>query len=142
MRGPKPKQTNRRLKLQAGRLLPGIPDPPEWLDELARDKWRELCPLLQELGTLATVSLDHVATYCEAFSRWRKAELEIQKTGEVVTHHNGVSGLSHWVKVSQQAQDAMYRAGAELGLNPSCRGKLTVSTQQERPSRFFAKIVS
>src|SRR3974377_1071661 len=80
MRGRKPKPT--ALKLLDGtradginRNEPAIPpgsiEPPDWLDETARQRWGELATVLQSAGLLTSGDRQVLALLCEAFSRFR-----------------------------------------------------------------------
>ena len=94
MSGRKPKPT--KLKLITGnpgkRLLyerepepkPGIPECPSHLDEEARAEWGRIAPELATMGVLARIDRAALAAYCQAWSRWVKAEGEIRKHDLVV----------------------------------------------------------
>jgi P27 family predicted phage terminase small subunit len=56
----------------------GVPSCPRWLDNLAKIEWRRIVPELDAMGMLSLVDRAALSGYCEAYSRWRRAEIEIQ----------------------------------------------------------------
>lgn len=57
------------------------PKPPAHLDTAARRKWRELLPVL---GDHEPATLDALACYAVAFSRWTVAEASITTEGTII----------------------------------------------------------
>jgi len=94
------------------------PSPPTHLDDNARAKWKELVGTLpdQEQGTL-----DALAAYCQAWSRWTAAEAKVQELGPVVKSPQGFPTANPYVAIAQQAQRMMRQWGAELKLTPKHR---------------------
>ncbi len=83
MRGRKPVPT--KLKLLRGnpgkrtlndrepQIDPSTPEPPDWLEGEARDKWFEVCDKLGDLGILTHVDADVLTLYCRTWVRWVRA---------------------------------------------------------------------
>ena len=80
MRGRKPKPS--ALKLLEGTradrinrneppMPPGSIEPPDWLDETARQHWGELAPILQSAGLLTVGDRHTLALLCDSFSRFQ-----------------------------------------------------------------------
>ena len=51
----------------------GIPEPPEWLSDVALEHWRTLAPELDEAGVLTAADGHALALLCAAHSDWRVA---------------------------------------------------------------------
>ena len=90
-RGPAPTPSH-LLKLRGGfradrahdQLKPpeGKPTCPGWLDDEAKTAWRHITPLLAGMGALTRIARNALTRYCQLWSRWKKAELFIQKHGD------------------------------------------------------------
>ena len=44
------------------------PDPPEFLDEHAKNEWWRVAPKLHALGSLTVLDLQPLAAYCQAYA--------------------------------------------------------------------------
>src|SRR5438552_1152817 len=74
--------TERRVKSEA-KGPPGKPTCPSWLDANAKGAWRQLVPMLEEMGVLTRIDGNALTRYCRMWSRWRKAEEFLESKGEV-----------------------------------------------------------
>ncbi len=100
--------------------MSGRPPAPAHLDADAKAKWTELVGTLpdQQQGTL-----DALAAYCQAWSRWTAAEAKVQELGAVVKSPQGFPAANPYVAIAQQAQRMMRQWAAELRLTPAARAK-------------------
>ena len=140
-RGPKPKPSNLRL-LEGGRSAARvggdepqpsrpteIPEPPVYLTSYAREEWDRVIEDLYATGVFANIDQTMLAAYCMAFQRWIRAELDLEKMGELdpTTHgvmiktSNGNAIQNPLVGVASTARRDMQRIAAEFGLTPSSR---------------------
>jgi phage terminase small subunit len=126
MRGRKPKPT--ALKILDGTradrinrdepaMPPGSIEPPAWLDETAREHWRELAPILQSAGLLTVGDRQALALLCESFSRFRSNP------------------------ENDKARDLYRRILVEFGLTPSSRSRLktTAEPAKDALAEFLAQ---
>jgi P27 family predicted phage terminase small subunit len=105
---------------------PGIPDMPARLlpDPVAVEKWRELVPILQSLGTLTMSDGEALATLCEVFSSAQQCLLAFRAGGAVM--HTDLGG------VKPNPAGPLYRGlvalqstlMSEFGLTPSSRARI------------------
>lgn len=110
----------------------GAPDAPDFLDGAARAEWERITPELERTGMLTRVDTAALAMYCQAFARWRLAELRIQRAAEaapddaglVKRSPNGFDQLSYWSVISNKAQEQLHRYLQEFGLSPSARARV------------------
>lgn len=149
-RGPKPKPTALRL-LDGGRsttvstepvfTAPAeMPEPPFYLNTEAADEWRRVVPDLYTTGVYTTVDQTMLAAYCMAYSRWVRAEMDLDRMAAVdpTTHGvmmkttNGNAIQNPLVGVASTARRDMQRLAAEFGLTPSSRTQLTVDPNASR----------
>ena len=148
----KPKPT--RLKLLTGnpgkRNLPkepdvssGLPDPPSHLDAYALEEWHRLAAGLHALGLFFDVDRGAFSAYCQAYSRWRHAEEELNALAKA----NPLSALilktvsgnfiqQPLIGIANKAMGDMVRYSTEFGLTPSARARLAVDPNRGRESKF------
>lgn len=149
-RGPKPKPTALRL-LDGGRseqrttepvfTQPAeMPEPPFYLNEEAAGEWRRVITDLYSTGVYTSVDQTMLAAYCMAFSRWVRAEQDLEKMAKLdpATHgtmmktSNGNAIQNPLVGVASTARRDMQRLAAEFGLTPSSRTQLSVDPNANR----------
>ena len=111
-------------------LVDGETTPPQWLDEIAVQKWAELVPELQRLNLLTVVDVTALASYCWCYSEFRRAADWIAKNGSVMeVGKDGYRQQVPQVGIAHKALDSMRRYEQSFGLTPSARSGLVV----ERP---------
>lgn len=127
-----------------------MPEAPALLDAHGREEWDRVAPELYALGLLTVVDQGPLAAYCMAFSRWKTAELAIQRDAKVndKTKHSGLvqitkegNAIQHvLVGVANTARRDMMRFAAEFGLTPSARAYLASSKRgdgDDTDKKFF-----
>lgn len=113
-----------------------LPQCPDHLDEVARQRWDEVSGDLHSLGLLGRLDRDELAVYCQAFSdvvRYRariREEEAKHKSGHVLITKNGFQQISAWKTLEKQAIEMMRSAGNSFGMNPAARSKPRASQPQ------------
>ena len=114
------------------------PDPPAWLIGAGRAEWERIVPLMMEVGLLANLDLNTLASYCECVrvvvdanailnrSRRRKGQIDGRL---VVTSPNGAPYLNPLHAAKMAAMRDMSRYAQTLGLTPSARASLSLGGQ-------------
>src|SRR5258708_2295095 len=100
-RGPKKQERTIITPLQ------GRPEAPDYLNDEATAKFNELTGMLQEAGNLSMLDGDAICLYISHWSRWRKAEAELEMESEVVTLKNGNQSESPWYSISLNCMKQM-----------------------------------
>lgn len=146
-RGPAPKPTQLRiLEGKAGHrplndrepVYPvEVPPRPSFLDAVARTEWKRVVPALERLGLLTSVDRAALAAYCQAYSRWRKAEIEIQKHGLTSVTPLGFVQKRPEVTIAKEAMALMRAFAAEFGMTPSSRSRVKTGTAAPDPLEGF-----
>ncbi len=95
-------------------------DPPAHLDDPARQKWTETLPGIAHRENMEQGTLDALAAYCLAYSRWQAAETKINELGAVVKVGGGAV-VNPYLAVARQAQAEMRKWATELRLTPMAR---------------------
>ncbi|MEI8373697.1 MAG: P27 family phage terminase small subunit [Planctomycetota bacterium] len=88
--------------------------PPQHLDEQARAKWAETLPILEARGEPDQGSLDALAGYCLAWSRWTAAEAQVNALGPVVKSPAGFAVANPYVALAAAAGRQMRAWSTEL----------------------------
>lgn len=121
-----------KRKLESGpRMDTTLPHCPEHLDDEAKAEWRRVARRLRDAGILVHVDHAVLAVYCQAWSRWVKAEGKIAKLGETVELENGYVQQTAWMGIANRAVQTMLKAAAELGMTPSARTRVAVAGDGE-----------
>jgi len=115
----------------------GRPDKPEIVrdNDVASAKWDELCGLLEHSGIMSRTDGDLIECYCITFAMYRKALLDVNKTGQVLVRKRG-DGVAE-VKRSpfsvelHKYMDRLNKLQAELGLTPSSRSRLSLGDGEQ-----------
>jgi P27 family predicted phage terminase small subunit len=97
--------------------------PPKNLDDAAKAKWAEVYPILRGRGDVDQGTLDALAAYCSAWSRWTAAEQQVSALGPVVKSPAGFAVPNPFVAIAASAQRQLRQWAAELKLTPKTRGR-------------------
>jgi len=111
--------------------------PPSHLDKSARQKWREIVVILEERGDVDAGTLDALAAYCVAWSRWTDAEAKISELGPIVKSPAGFPVANPYVGIAAAAQRQMRQWGGELRLTPKARGRKAEGGEESAVSRIL-----
>lgn len=150
LRGPRPQPTQLRvLNGNPGkRPLPEsepepqslaiVPDPPDWLGDIARQVWIDDAPRLRAIGLLTELDLRAFALYCEAWQELFDAKKQIDESGLIATSEKGGEYQHPAVGIKNKAIERIRRLGAEFGMTPSSRTGITVNKETASPkSKHF-----
>lgn len=107
------------------------PDPPAWMDRIAKDTWRKTLPELVNMGLMSEADINTLALYCQAWSRYRSAtatieRLESKGKPEDVSLKDFVAMLSGVNVRLEKAEASVRLLSHDLGLNPAARSRLSV----------------
>jgi len=110
-----------------------MPSCPRHLDKEARKEWRRAGKILQAIGLMTELDRAVFAGYCQAWSSWVRACVELAKSGPVYVRkdEDGKSDRiprhNPWSRVMREADEAWTKKAVLLGLSPSSRASLKVS---------------
>jgi P27 family predicted phage terminase small subunit len=92
----------------------------------AVEKWHHLCGILDQLGLLASSDSDLMAAYSITWATWIELQLDVWSEGVVV---DGKTNPKQY-EVNKSI-DRLYKLGAEFGLSPSSRTRLSAAPKDE-----------
>lgn len=110
---------------------PAIPPCPSQLKGEARKEWRRVTRELLAAGVLMRCDMATLSLYCVAWARWKHAEAEVAKLGEVVKTKSGNVIQNPWLGVANTAAKQCHRFAVEFGLTPSSRRKVEKMEAEE-----------
>lgn len=103
--------------------------PPSFLNRDAKEEWKRIAPELVILGLLTIVDRSALAGYCAAYSRWVKAERELQKSekdggGFIYKTPSGYKQQSPFIAIAKGAMETMHKFSIEFGFTPAARTRI------------------
>jgi P27 family predicted phage terminase small subunit len=102
----------------------GTPECPDHLDATAREEWERIVPDLDAMGVLSRLDGSALALYCTAYSRWRKAQGEVESYGLLTETALGGLKANPAVGIAAAAEAQMQRLLVEFGCTPSSRSRV------------------
>jgi P27 family predicted phage terminase small subunit len=119
----------------------GEPPMPERLrtDEIAVAKWRELVPVLLELGTLSHADGEALATLCEVFSASQTCLLEFRASGPVLRTDLGGVKPNPAGPLYRSLVGLLSTLLGEFGLTPTSRAR--IGAKQDTPPDEFEELL-
>ncbi|MFA5161877.1 MAG: phage terminase small subunit P27 family [Elusimicrobiales bacterium] len=151
MRGRKPIPTEIKRKkgtLKRCRTNPAEPkpgpansEPPEFMDDEAKAKWRELFPELAALGVISSIDRDLFMLYCSAYSNWKRANDVIKTNKQVYKTPNGAYQQIPHVSIARGWMQMMTKLAAEMGIPATMRGRVIPKSSdlQDEDTEYFGE---
>ena len=147
MRGRKPKPTllkvlegnpgRRPLNDREPAAPDGVPECPEWLDDVAKAEWFRVSKVLFDMHLLSVADQAALTAYCVEYSRWVFAEAQVKQFGMIVkSPEKGFPMKSPYLTVANQAREAMLKLAVEFGFTPSSRSRIRVPDDNEAMDEF------
>ncbi|AYU54945.1 phage terminase small subunit P27 family [Staphylococcus debuckii] len=126
-------QENKKATEEAMKKLTSLEaEPPEWLDDRAKQEWFRIYPLLKELP-IASLDLALVSAYCQAYSDYIQATERMKQEGAVVVTERGTKlNQNHAIKRDALAQ--LNSISSKLGLTVESRLKI-LDPKNETPKK-------
>lgn len=118
------------------------PEPPDYLDEIARTEWDYITGQPDLMGLLSSADRACIKLYVGAYSRYRRAEAMVAKFGEVlISKKTGTPYLSPYSTVIISALDTCRRMLTEMGLTPASRARCRMSSEKESGFGAFEQFI-
>ena len=125
-------------------LVSSIPDPPQWLSEIGKNEWHNVCLELYNKQMLHQIDLRLLEAYCNAISLHIETEMHLREHGRIQEFKNPDGTIKHSQSVPHQkiANDALDRAlkiATQFGFTPSARSSINQPTliQNNTEYNFF-----
>lgn len=124
---------------------PGKPVCPRWLCRDAKAAWKQVVPLLADMGVLTPLDRNALARYCETWARWKAASAWIEEHGETYALRDDkgeVRCLQQFPQVGivNQLGQQLSRLEKAFGLSPASRANIQIAPKPNANNdkkRFF-----
>lgn len=120
----------------------GLPEPPEWLGEIAAQEWRDKIGELDAMKILAKADLTLLAALCNEWETYQKAEQELQQNGRVYIVQDEDGGIKKvetqpGVRIAKDALEQYRKISAVFGFSPADRQGI----KAQKPEKPAASIL-
>ena len=120
------------------------PPPPRHLNAYAKEEWQNIAPELHRLNLLTILDIGPLAAYCSAAAQLRQAEEAVERMakrdprGHALTVEGSAGNhvTNPLLRIASRAMADMQRIGAQFGLTPSGRLRLSGIKPPPPPSKF------
>lgn len=105
---------------------------PAHLSKEAKVEWRRVARILHAIGVLTTLDRAVLAVYCQAYGRWVRSEIALEKMAAkepstmamLMKTKSGNLIQNPLVGTANKAMDTLRTAAAELGMTPAGRPRI------------------
>lgn len=115
-----------------------LPEPPEWLGEIAKTEWRDKTAELFGMGILAKADFSLLAALCNEWEIYQLSEVELKKTGRYFVTRDEETGEVvkaapvPSVRIGKEALEKYIQLSGEFGFTPAARLKIQISPKAEK----------
>lgn len=113
-------------------------DPPLWLNQLARDSWVELVPILVNARVLTDADLRCLESYCVHYSNFINAQRQVNEEGYTLTSAGGAIVKNPACTVVKESSSEMRALAGVLGLDPAARTRINVGNKKKKKGSLGA----
>ena len=108
--------------------------PPEWLDDIAKDEYKRIVPLLKELP-VASLDYSLVNSYCMAYSDMVRASERLKEEEDIIeTAHGTKLNQNHVIR--REAFKVINSVAPKLGMTIDSRLKIFTPKVEEKKDPF------
>lgn len=119
----------------------GLPQPPDWLDDIAKAEWNRLGSLLVEAGLMTGADYGALTVYCVNWSRFVRNEKLCQQTGETYKAEGSEYPIyATQLNISNASQKMVVSMLKEFGLSPAARQSLKI--EKKSPAENLVKFLT
>ena len=124
-------------------LCHAIPEPPEWLSEIAQQEWTKVTLELFNKQMLHNIDLRLIEAYCNAIALHIETEQMLRDKGRIQIFKNPDGTLKHmqavpYQKIANDALDRALKLATQFGMTPTARTSISQPViQQNNQYNFF-----
>jgi P27 family predicted phage terminase small subunit len=112
-----------------------LPTPPDYLSDLAKEYFMNVCKTLMEYGLLTGADLFLVVQLAQNLSINQEAYQNIKDGQAVQLSPNKYQTVTGWYSVFDKTSKKIMELSNQFGLNPSARAKFNIQ-QPEKPDEL------
>ena len=118
----------------------GIAECPDFLSAEARREWARVSVTLEKCGLLTSADMAVFAGYCQAWADFRKLTDQLNEMASWTWEsEQGYRQQVPEIGMRKEAWVRVMQAGSKLGLDPSSRSGLNVSTKVPKANKFSGR---
>lgn len=122
------REANRFVSPQLDTEAPTCPD---HLSAIAKQEWDRVTPILVDMGTITLADRSVLAAYCNAYSRWVEATIQMRQEGLTVITKSDNHIQNPLLGIANRAEEVMVKHAKELALTPYARSKLQIAPKKK-----------
>lgn len=137
--------SKKNLDTNEPKPIPIAPQPPTWLDPVAKKLWKQLAPQLENLGLFTAIDGPAFEAVCQNYAVWVRCERYLKKNG-LTFEYQTESGATYVqqrpeVAIGNKALQSFKAFCTEFGLTPSSRTRINIkpATGEEDPMEALLK---
>ena len=114
----------------------GVPERPDYLDDVAKKEWGRLTTILTAMKVLTEADYIALANLCQAYSTLVNAQRQMNKTGILYKSKSGYIQQSPLLGIIHTQTTIVNNLLREFGLTPSSRTRVAVAPRVEEEDEF------
>jgi P27 family predicted phage terminase small subunit len=120
---------------------------PLHLGEVAKEKWKDILPLLQAVKVMSRADVEALARYCDTYEWWISTRAVLKKDGDTYPILNDAGEIKYIaqrpeVSIAHKLAAQLRQLESDFGLSPAARSSLKVepdATEESVLSKFLAR---
>jgi P27 family predicted phage terminase small subunit len=120
---------------------------PLHLGEVAKEKWKDILPLLQAVKVMTRADVEALARYCDTYEWWISTRAVLKKDGDTYPILNDAGEIKYIaqrpeVSIAHKLAAQLRQLESDFGLSPAARSSLKVepdATEESVLSKFLAR---
>ena len=128
-RGPHPKLG--KMEPSSYTLCETVPDPPEWLSDIAAAEWMRKAKELHARGALTAVCLSPLEVYCTTYAHFRDLAAIVEKEGYTYTGKGNWAAPRPEVLLLRQASKVLIGIAKEFGFTMASQSRIAIVPQRD-----------
>jgi P27 family predicted phage terminase small subunit len=120
----------------------GVPECPDYLDEVAKKEWGRLTTILTAMKVLTEADYIALANLCQAYSTLMNAQRQMNKTGILYKTKSGYIQQSPLLGIIGAQTRIVNDLLREFGLTPSSRTRIMIEKEDDGHDELMAILSS
>jgi P27 family predicted phage terminase small subunit len=123
-------------------MLDGLPEPPEFLNEIGAKEWREKVSILDKMKMLHATDLGMLAALCKEFQNYVSAEMDTRDKPRYYALKDDGGKVRYWGvhpvhSIAQQHLKAYIQLCNEFGFSPASRSSIGIKAEPKKEASIL-----
>ena len=119
-------------------LEPGIPECPDYLDDIGRREWARVSKLLLSMRVITEADYIALGSLCQSYSTMIQAQRQLSKTGLLIQTKTGYPIQNPLLSIIAQERNVINKLICEFGLTPASRTRVNMIIEEKKAVNKFA----